>query len=51
MPHRLTLFLYESWSMVDDAVEGLTSKEATTRYDGGSSVAWTIGHVNTMVDS
>ena len=51
MPHRLTLFLYESWSMLDDAVEGLTPEEATTRYDGGSSAAWTIGHVTTMVDS
>ena len=51
MPQKLTLFLYESWSMLDEAVEGLTPEEATTRHDGGSSIAWTIGHVTTMVDS
>ncbi len=51
MPHALALFLYESWSLLDDAVEGLTPEEATTQHDGGSSIAWTIGHVTTMVDS
>lgn len=51
MPQKLTLFLYESWDMLDEAVEGLTPVEATTRHDGGSSIAWTIGHVTTMVDS
>ena len=51
MPHSFALFLYESWSLLDDAVEGLTPEEATTRHDGGSSIAWTIGHVTTMVDS
>lgn len=51
MPHQLAIFLYESWSMVDDAVEGLTPKEATTCHGGGSSAAWTIGHVTAMVDS
>ena len=51
MPQKHTLFLYESWDMLDEAVEGLTPVEATTRHDGGSSIAWTIGHVTTMVDS
>ena len=51
MPHALALFLYESWSLLDDAVAGLTPEEAPTRHDGGSSIAWTIGHVTTMVDS
>ena len=51
MPHALTLFFYESWRALDESVEGLTPEEATTRHDGGSSVAWTIGHVTTMVDS
>ena len=51
MPHALALFLYESWSLLDDAVAGLALEEATTRHDGGSSIAWTIGHVTTMVDS
>ena len=51
MPHALALLLYESWNLLDEATEGLTVEEATTRHDGGSSIAWTIGHVTTMVDS
>ena len=51
MPDRLVLFLYESWKYLGESVEGLTREEATTRHDGGSSIAWTIGHVTTMVDS
>ena len=51
MPHTHTLFFYESWHALDEAVEGLTPEEATTRHDGGSSIAWTVGHVTTMVDS
>ena len=51
MPHRLVLFLYQSWSDLDDAVGGLTYEEATTRSHGGSSIAWTLGHVTHMLDS
>ena len=51
MPDRPVLFLYESWSNFDDAFEGLTPEEATTRHNGGSSIAWTVGHVLHMVDS
>ncbi len=51
MPDRLVLFLYASWKNLDESVAGLTREEATTRHFGGSSVAWTIGHVTTMVDS
>ena len=51
MSHALALLLYESWNLLDEATEGLTVEEATTRHDGGSSIAWTIGHVTTMVDS
>ena len=51
MPDRLVLFLYESWKYLDESVEGLTREEATARHDGGSSIAWTIGHVTTVVDS
>ena len=36
---------------LDGAVKGLTLEEATTRHDSGSSVAWTVGHVTTMLDS
>ena len=51
MPNKLILLMYESWANLDDAVDGLTSEEATTRYFGGSAIAWTLGHVTTMVDS
>ena len=51
MKSKLVLLLYESWDQLDGAVKGLTLEEATTRHDGGSSVAWTVGHVTTMLDS
>ena len=51
MPNRLVLFLYQSWSNLDDAIEGLTYEEATTRRHGGSSIAWTLGHATHMLDS
>ena len=51
MPNKLILLMYESWAQVDRAVSGLTPEEVTTRYDGGSSIAWTVGHVTHMVDS
>lgn len=51
MTDKLILYLYESWNYLDGSIEGLTREEATTQYDGGSSIAWTIGHVTTMVDS
>ena len=42
---KLILLMYRSWADIDRAVEGLTAKEATARYDGGSSMAWTFGHL------
>jgi len=51
MPDKLILFMYQSWANLDHAVDGLTPEEATARYDGGSSIAWTVGHVTHMVDS
>ena len=51
MQDRIVLFLYESWNYLDGSLAGLTREEATTQHDGGSSIAWTIGHVTTMVDS
>ena len=51
MADRIALLAYESWKNLDDSVEGLTVEEATTRHFGGSSIAWTVGHVTTMVDS
>ena len=51
MANKLILYMYESWAQVDRATEGLTAREATTRYDFGSGIAWTVGHATTMVDS
>ena len=51
MADRFVLFIYESWKNLDESVAGLTREETTARHFGGSSVAWTIGHVTTMVDS
>lgn len=51
MTNKLTLYMYESWVQVDRATEGRTARETTTRYDVGSNIAWTVGHVTTMVDS
>lgn len=51
MPDKLVLYLYESWSYLDGSLAGLTREEATTQHGGGSSFAWTVGHVTTMVDS
>ncbi|MDE2860205.1 MAG: DinB family protein [Chloroflexota bacterium] len=51
MPDKLALLVYESWKSLDDSLKGLTPEEATSRHFGGSSIAWTVGHVSTMVDS
>ena len=51
MTSKLVALMYESWAQLDRAIEGLTSEEITARHDVGSSVAWTVGHVTTMVDS
>ena len=51
MLDKLILLMYESWADLDRAVNGLTPEQATTRHDGGSAIAWTVGHVSNMVDS
>lgn len=51
MTTRLVELLYQSWSDLDRALEGLTDSEATTRVHGGSAIAWTVGHVSQMADS
>ncbi len=51
MPDNLVLFIYESWKNLDESVDGLTREEATARHYGGSSMAWTIGRVTTMLGS
>jgi uncharacterized damage-inducible protein DinB len=48
---KLILLMYRAWADIDRAVDGLSAQEATARRDGGSSIAWTFGHVAQMVDS
>ena len=42
MPDKLILLMYESWANLDYAIDGLSLKDATTRPNGGSSIAWTL---------
>jgi hypothetical protein len=51
MANKLILLMYESWANLDRTVDGLPTEEATTRHDGGSAIAWSLGHVTHMVDS
>ena len=51
MPNKLIFYTYESWAEVDRATARLTARDATMRYNDGSSIAWTLGHITTMVDS
>ena len=48
---KLILLMYRAWADIDRAVDGLSPEEATARRDGGSSIAWTFGHVAQQVDS
>ena len=51
MPKKLIALMYESWADLDRAISGLTPEEAMARHDGGSSIAWTVGHLTHMLDS
>lgn len=51
MPATLTALMYQSWADLDHALRGLHPEAATICYDGGSSIAWTAGHVTNMVDA
>jgi uncharacterized damage-inducible protein DinB len=48
---KLILLMYRAWADIDKAVDGLSPDKATARRDGGSSIAWTFGHVAQMLDS
>lgn len=51
MPDKIVLLMYEAWATLDRELAPLKPTELTTRYDGGSSIAWTVGHVTNMLDS
>lgn len=48
---KLILLMYRSWADLDRAADGLSAEEAIPRHNGGSSIAWTVGHVAQMADS
>lgn len=51
MTRAFIALMYQSWTDLDRALSGLDAETATVRNDGGSSIAWTVGHVTNMVDS
>ena len=51
MPTTFTALMYQSWSDLDHALNGLPFETATISHDAGSSIAWTVGHVTNMVDA
>jgi uncharacterized damage-inducible protein DinB len=51
MSDRLIQLMYQAWDDLDRAIDGLSTEEAITRHAVGSTIAWTVGHVTTQVDS
>ena len=51
MREKFVALMYESWADLDRALSGLTRDEATACHNDGSSIAWTVGHVTSMLDS
>ena len=51
MPDILIRALFQAWADLDRAIAELTPAQATTRDHGGSSIAWTVGHLTQQVDS
>jgi hypothetical protein len=41
----------EGWGELDRVLDGLDSADATRQVDGGSSFAWTLGHITNQLDS
>jgi hypothetical protein len=41
----------EGWAELDRVLDGLDAGDATRQVDGGSSFAWTLGHVTNQLDS
>ena len=51
LAEHLVELLYQSWRDLDEAISGLTSADAESRYEELSRIAWTVGHVTQQVDS
>lgn len=47
---KLVGLLFEAWDDLNRVMAGLTPEVAVQRIDGGSSFAWTAGHVTNQLD-
>ena len=47
---KLVGLVFEGWNDLDRVLEGVSTEEAISQLDGGSSFAWTLAHVMGMVD-
>ncbi len=48
---KLVGLVFEAWGDMDRVLAGLTLEEMSTRWDGGSSFAWTLAHATNMLDA
>ena len=48
---KLVGLLFAAWEDLDRAVAGLSQADAGRRVDGGSSFAWTVGHLANQLDA
>ena len=47
---KLVALVFETWEDADRVMEGLTPKQAGENFRGGSSFAWTAGHIANTLD-
>lgn len=48
---QLIEFMFQSWTDLDQAVDGITYEAAMTSVGGSATIAWSAGHVTQMLDS
>jgi hypothetical protein len=41
----------EGWAELDRVLDKLSNEDATRQVDGGSSFAWTLGHLSSQLDT
>src|SRR5687768_4098565 len=48
---KLVGFVFEAWADIDRVTAGLINTQAVVSLDGGSTFAWTYGHVANQLDA
>ena len=48
---KLVGLLFSAWEDLDRAIAGLSPEDAVRSLDGGSSFAWTVGHLANQLDA